>query len=157
MTTKIDYTNTKHSNTIAEVLGEQIEYRSGGGYCIDRYSRCYKATCNHSGFILDGINTDVYIPYWTSYKISIPDLQVIKDPDPYKSITPCVQEYTVDYHLQKIGIIHKMLVKDRANIVWQVFVYDDGHYELHNYFDNGWLHSRTCELISLGYIEGFTK
>lgn len=136
-------------NTISKVLGDRPAYNNK--YCIDRCNRTWKISQKHTGSILDGVNHEAHIPYWTSYFIELPGLRftgaeevVVRELGREK---PTLLE-----ELLRLSVQDGDLIRDEHNgLLWIVKVSEYG-LSLDGYDDNHWLPSRSLGVLGFGEL-----
>lgn len=142
----------KHSNAVADVLGA---YKKG--YAIDSYNRLWNVTPKHSGFILTGVNTKAYVPYWTSYFINIKGLHWVEGVDDrfIRMLLPSRREpNTIDQVIQSLNIQLGSILIDDAGCMWLMSSCPSGKgYVLEMYSENGFLPEDSCKVLHLSGLQ----
>jgi hypothetical protein len=147
MTTKREFhRDAKHSPSIADILDGVIKYGEQKNV-IDGFNRVWEVKTHHSGFILTGLNHNGFVPYWSSYKIGLPDLRLF-DGSVYPECIP--EEITLKSVIEQVPDPDGARFVDDAGIVWEAkFAEHTGGYEIANVYDNAWFPWCTCCVIGL--------
>lgn len=138
-----------HKPTIADQLTGVVKYNTTANV-IDDFNRVWSVTTKHSGFILNGLNHKGHIPYWSSYKLNLPNLRLFDGSD-YPE--PIAERQTLQQVIEAVGDANEARFVDDAGIVWEAGSsdYTEG-YQIENIYDNDWLPWVTCGVI---WLPGF--
>lgn len=136
-------TEKRHHPTIAETLAPIVKYGTEANV-IDAFNRVWHVVTNHSGFILNGVNHEGHIPYWSSYFLSLPGVRLfVGDTHPEPRREPITISDVIEAHGAGFYV-------DSQGIEWlaKLCVHSEG-YELEQCADNAWLPWSGCKVLSL--------
>lgn len=141
--------NAQHTPTVADQLTGVVKYGTTANV-IDDFNRVWSVETKHSGFILNGINHEGHIPYWSSYKLNLPNLRLFEVVDPADLPDPIKESNTVQEVIDQCIEADGYHFVDNANMLWEAkkCEYTSGH-EIHDLYDNAWLPWVTCKVISI--------
>lgn len=122
-----------------------------GRFCKDGLNRVWKISERHSGFILKGKNTEAQIPYWTSYFLTLPDLQLLPKSN-LGAYSWKPQKPTLLEELLRLSVKHRDIVEDTQHWVkWECKVSEYG-LSLERYDENGFIPQCSLGVLSLGHL-----
>lgn len=144
----------KTDRTIAQCLAaERQKERSSieGRLCKDGLDRVWKISERHSGFILKGKNTEAQIPYWTSYFLVLPNLELLPESS-LGALSWKPQQPTLLEELLRLSVKRGDIVEDSQH--WIKWVCKVGEYglSLERYDDNGFIPQCSLGVLSLGHL-----